>query len=109
MKSRRGFVSNSSTSSFLIYGCYISNEDRISIEEQFDTEWGDLGDAEDFPINIRPFSGADGYNKYLGRSWDCIGDNQTGAEFKQQIKQAIEKLLSKTVTCSTHEEAWRDG
>jgi len=45
---------------------------------------------------------------YVGRSWCTVGDEETGAEFKKSVENAV-KLLSLNGKCSTIEEAWYNG
>lgn len=89
MKIRQGFVSNSSTTSFCIYGAGISHEQEEDAEElglivERD-EYGDL---------------------YAGLYWFNIGDDETGGEFKIKIREKISKLTDKK--CRTIEEAYSD-
>ena len=103
MKVRNGFVSNSSTCSFTIYGTLISDED-ISNDEDIDS--------------IIP-KGSKLYTHYLpdyydergviGREWRTIGDNETGKEFKESIEKELEVIFGKKMNCSTISEAWYDG
>jgi hypothetical protein len=131
MKIRNGFVSNSSSSSFLIYGTPIETE---KVKEALLEDWKTLGesvnlsgdftkeDVEDavddyslwdfeeqlnkkFPgLNIH---GADDF-MYLGLSWDDVRDDETGLEFKTRIEEAVAKIDPKA-KCGTHSEAWYDG
>lgn len=108
MKIRNGFVSNSSSSSFLIYGAFIDS-DKAS--EVFGEDWMDSYSLEkDHPefkgweISCGP-DGSDGL--YIGKSWDSIEDNQTGKQFKEEIESVIKKYFG--VECSTHSAAWYNG
>jgi len=158
MKQRQGFVSNSSTTSFCIYGTYLNSFDKISlvnaikktglanliskIDEMLKNEhyWAKrnkaqlemlkrieeldenemeivehflqcnserflklcLGDS--FSINYGP----DG-DLYIGRNWSEIRDNETGAQFKENVEESLRSFLEVDLKCSTYEEAWRDG
>jgi hypothetical protein len=94
---RHGFVSNSSSSSFCIFGTQIdSNDKNISdIDKLYST------DLEHYQIYD------DGYI-YIGLSWDKIKDDETGLQFKERVNEAINTLLGKKVECSTLERAWSD-
>jgi hypothetical protein len=111
VKLRLGFVSNSSSSSFLIYGACITDyisEEGEKIEEnneeyEYDTEELIIDrihtkiKENHFDIDIDY-----GYeDKYLGISWSRIGDDETGKQFKDKIKVPTE--------CGTHEECFRNG
>jgi hypothetical protein len=54
-------------------------------------------------------TGPDSESCYVGRSWDTIKDDETGAEFKKSVEAKIAEIVGKEVKCSTMEEAWRDG
>ena len=121
MKIRNGFVSNSSSSSFLIYGVCIDTGTLASkltekgkkialngvseedIEDQYD---GDIAEA----LGIEYSSGPDGcYCYYFGPSWDSIKDDETGLQFKTRVKKEIKELIDieDDKFCS-HAEAWTD-
>lgn len=108
MKVRSGFVSNSSTSSFCLYGmCFDSDEidaiaQALGIEEKYDLA-EDVATALGLQCEYGP---EDEY--FIGRDPGCIGDDETGSQFKNSIKKALQKAL-KDVNCDYHERAWRDG
>jgi hypothetical protein len=98
MKIRNGFVSNSSSSSFLIYGAAITQDDAETFEKK----------AVKAGLEFK--YGPDGYdNNYIGLSWDSIKDNETGKEFKERIEKAVEKVMGEKTDCGTHSEAWYNG
>lgn len=128
MKIRNGFVSNSSTSSFLIYGIKFYEGD---VKEFF------LNSSNNEAIRIRAkrlleddediFSFMDGVcteillNQfelyyvdelelyYVGKSWGEIKDDETGSEFKKNIENELKKAFGDNVEISTHTHAWYDG
>ena len=112
MKIREGLVSNSSSTSFCIYGTVL-NDDTIEELKEKHSEHDSVYDLLDKVISDKkldlsfhcPYE--DQY--YLGRSWSKVKDNQTGLEFKQDVKKQIVELLGKEVKIGTLEEAWRDG
>jgi hypothetical protein len=121
MKIRLGFVSNSSTSSFCIYGAYISDEDAKNIYKNWidgeDSE--DSEDSEDKKYEIYNFFeekasklGLDYHHPegfgghYIGVEWRNIKGNETGNQFKRRIQKIITKFLGYKLSCSTCEEAY---
>lgn len=98
MKIRNGFVSNSSTSSFCIFGIYLENYqgDEYDIEKKAK----ELGLEMHYP----PYSGP-----AIGRSFCTIKDDETGAQFKQSVRDNFVKLGLPTDKVSLCEQAWYDG
>jgi len=114
MKVRNGFVSNSSTSSFLIYGVQIEDlsdiEDvieKLNLSEDAQDDRYEIAEAltKDTTLSYNcPFD----YGVYIGKSWAEIEDDETGASFKKSIKKEIENIFGKEIAekCETHSEAW---
>jgi hypothetical protein len=92
MKIRNGFVSNSSSSSFLIYGVAV---DRSELEGMLDEKG--IGDVWEFHT-VAEEAGLeahfpDGYDSvYFGLSWDDVRDDETGAQFKQRVVESLKKM-----------------
>ena len=117
MKIRNGFVSNSSSSSFLIYGThYGSSEIFVELIKKLKEKNGEEV-SEDFDeyaaesyvndLGLTTFS-PDYCGYYVGRSFDEIADDETGKQFKESIQNAI-KTFDENASCGTHEEAWYNG
>lgn len=115
MKTRNGFVSNSSTSSFCIFGARFGSFPKVEglppseepLEEGEEDEYDLEYRLEKFlePLGLRIWSPEDaGY--YIGASWPSIKDDETGAQFKDRIKRTLVEVIGKDVECHTHSEAW---
>lgn len=96
MKVRNGFVSNSSTTSFLIWGAQIKEE----------PEWKSVRESD-----LELFYGDTSWEHsvFLGMSWDQVKDDETGAQFKERVEKEVEKLMGEKLECSSHSRAYYDG
>lgn len=96
MKIRMGFVSNSSSSSFLVYGACLSPRNELY----------------DLTSKIEVYSPPDD-NTYIGLSWDRVGDDETGKQFKERVTKKVTALLSEAGVSTdglkfrTFSAAWR--
>ncbi len=112
MKIRVGFVSNSSSSSFVIYGTSFETSELIELlvknkvikksREQLekfieDGEEGELISEAFEKSDIESFFDYENSTVYIGNSPFEIKDNETGKEFKERTEQAIEKMIGKRV------------
>lgn len=98
MKIRNGFVSNSSSSSFCIYGVYPLQHNI----KQIDEDGEELSNSDKYD-EIYTLAGKnnlechsmDSYDDYfyVGKNLACCPDNMTMGEFKQQVKSKIEELF----------------
>ena len=115
MKIRAGFVSNSSSSSFCIYGAWIdadsvkkllSEEDLKYIEEE--CEGGAWGISE-VGHNIPLFYHCETEDERcaFGRSYQSIGDDETGKQFKGSIEKQLKETFGEDIKCRTINHDYR--
>jgi len=127
MKIRTGFVSNSSSSSFCIFGVAFDT-DRFKKLKMYQDKLKELAEKEgvkpedyeeDYGVyevldcfkmpegfTIREPSNFD--TVYVGREWKTICDDETGAQFKESVRKVITEMFGDQ-ECGTIEEAWYDG
>lgn len=107
MKTRMGFVSNSSSSSFCIYGAYVEPKDAEDVASGEIYELRDKAEKAGFYTSDGPDYYGDGL--YIGRELSTIKDDETGAQFKKDVQDRLEKFLGKKVDCCIYQEGWYDG
>ena len=103
MKTRQGFVSNSSSTSFCVFGLQKSIESLEEVEEKvYDTDcpleifWGDPNGWE--------------RSVYIGVELCEMDRDETRAQFEQKIVDAIEKIFpGEGGNCSVYEESYYNG
>lgn len=119
MKLRKGFVSNSSTSSFLIYGTIV-DEDRLKqaveknnlladgedIDQMGQWELTDIVEEALGLSGLLPYDGS--YGTYFGESWSSVKDEETGYQFKQRVGKKLKEFFGDDITLQTLKEAWHD-
>ena len=119
MKIRNGFVSNSSSSSFAIYGTMISIDqlfealvkNKVFTQEEVDACIEEQGEVEEIRYGncITKLLGEDFTVEgnfeddisilSVGRKLDSIKDDETGKQFKENTKNILEKIFGKDITC----------
>jgi hypothetical protein len=122
MKIRTGFVSNSSTSSFCIYGICIEGTSASELATMFNLKhdfYDEDEDDEDSNYDVQEqinekcekvglcFNNVDD-TIYIGREWCSIEDDETGKQFKEKTEEIIKKQVNIDVKCDTIEIAYPD-
>jgi len=92
MKIRNGFVSNSSSSSFCIFGL-MTTQDDLGLDDDVRYEIDLYTEIEKINPEIEFYD--DEENIFLGKSWSDIGDKETGKGFKASIKKDIKDIFAK--------------
>ena len=97
MKIRTGFVSNSSSSSFAVYGLNLRDDDSISaIMKKYDIkDKSDLYEFADMGISkeLTSFWEYESENLVLGLSWEQMREDETLSEFKKRAYSLIAECL----------------
>jgi hypothetical protein len=107
MKIRFGFVSNSSSTSFTIYGASFEPEELKDLLKEIGKEGTEIDEVlhgTQLQYNVGEYD-----TVYVGRSWDSIKDDETGKQFKDSIERDLKDLFKKDISCGTHEEGWYNG
>ena len=134
MKTRNGFVSNSSTSSFCIFGVSMGDDEfrkfvdrnmqlilahtakskwmkEVKTEEdlkQWQEEkgyYGDLLHTLAEGVGLEAYYPPDWEMVFIGASWPSILDDETGAQFKERVAAMVAQLFPDAV-CGTHQEGY---
>ena len=108
MKVKMGFVTNSSSTSFLIYGV------RLDTQNEFDKILNTLTHpdycTDDRPINahkIADYIGQWDNDYWVGFSPEFCPNNMTMGEWKKEVKKLFAQATD--IPVSWHCEGWYDG
>jgi hypothetical protein len=110
MKIRQGFVSNSSSTSFCLYGTVVEPEDIIKYCRKLELDYKyDAIDALTDKLGLsyhQAYQESDSY--VIGRSHADMDSDQTRKQFEEEIQEKL-KQLDPEIKCSLHEGGWYDG
>jgi len=111
MKTRIGFVSNSSSTSFSIFGVekYLDYQ-----EDEDDDDYDDYGKSKEVQDIQRKAvkAGLEFYYDYeqpcyaVGLSWCNIGGEETGNQFMAKVNKKIAEVMGETTECRTIESEY---
>jgi len=108
MKLRNGFVSNSSSSSFMIYGITLDYDEIVKLLNLAIKENDDLCGIIEYEVSEK-ISGLNILNNYesermyIGRSWNTIADDETGKQFKDKTEAIIRPVFGDSVVVRDYE------
>lgn len=122
MKVRSGFVSNSSSSSFCIYGTYlefseiieklkasnlltVDESKKIDDDEDEDEDmYENLEELLSKKTDLELYFDYEGDSAWIGRDWSSVGDDETGRQFKENVESELIKVFGTDVDFGTHDE-----
>lgn len=119
MKIRNGFVSNSSTTNFCLYGIYLKNDEVLEIAKNLklvDSNQKVLKEAYEIMdkivrkyklLNYQSDSAEDSF--CIGRKPDSLEDDETGKEFKEKTKKVLDEITQKNTEPYFITDGWFDG
>jgi hypothetical protein len=112
MKIRNGFVSNSSSSSFVIYGAEFDINDLI---EEFKDVYEKVGENERdlldelFDEFEYYYDGSFVESVYVGVPLVYMKDDETFGQFKARVKAMLDAQMKRDVKCETFDGAINAG
>lgn len=113
MKIRSGFVSNSSSSSFVCYGISIDLDElkkALGVKEEDDVLYAI---EEALEKKYPGFSAGNPYDDYsdiyIGRKYTSMKDDETAKQFKDSVKDTLGSILGKDVKPDHIEESSYNG
>jgi regulator of sigma D len=113
MKIRQGFVSNSSSSSFCIYGRIIDKTQAETILDKIKFDYSNYSHLEEALQNID--NRWDAYDRCeierytVGIALSSMEDDETLGQLKKEVENKFNELLGDGEPCAIHEDGWYNG
>lgn len=101
MKIRLGFVSNSSSTSFTIYGIVLTEAEKNNLDIM-----------DDAPYDLYHYGDPNGDSMlYLGEDIDTMEMDETKKQWQEKVAKKLSEILGRDVSkeCATHSESYYDG
>jgi len=106
MKVRNGWVSNSSTTSFCMFGTYYEYS-RDDDDDVYDS-WLDKIDELCSKYGLNYCNDYESNMIFIGLNPEQLKDDETGAQFKQRAKDSIDKLFAE-INVIPNQLGWESG
>jgi hypothetical protein len=100
VKRRNGFVSNSSATSFCLYGACVDEDVVLGRHPDMD-DINDIAKKYGLEVKITPYS-----NICIGKHPNNIKNDQTGAQFRNEVKKSVSKLMGEPTDVGLQEQCW---
>lgn len=111
MKIRFGFVSNSSTTSFCLYGGMIDDKEDKDGNSPAENKIKEMNSF--LQRKMTQGYGDWDNNVMIGLPPESIKDDETGAEFKKRVEDEIRRvfgdILGEDFSCSWYTTGWYNG
>ena len=98
MKIRNGFISNSSSTSFCIYGAKIPGNEADKNYKKI----------EEMGLSYHQYC-QESEDSIVGGTPETIKDDETGKQFKDSVVAKLKEIFGKDFDCNWHTDGWYNG